>query len=95
MTLVEFLLARLDEEESAWSRGAPLVTRPDFARLSRHMLADVEAKRRLIARAVHTDNMADYSDTLHMVAMEYEEQILPALALPYADHPEYQQEWKP
>lgn len=46
--LVDFLLARITEDEAAWSGGLGLATRTDFATLSQHMLADCTAKRRIV-----------------------------------------------
>lgn len=63
------------------------------------VLAEVDAKRRIIDR--HEDALArrddhDYSSpTAHVQAEEYRDWVLPLLALPYADRPGYQEEWRP
>ena len=104
MTLTAFLLARFDEDEAAGGCGGP-----DRAcdRLSDRWLAELEAKRRIVDlhalvptpppstwRYVDIDAcaMCGTSD-------EYPEawpcETLRALAAVYADHPDYQPEWKP
>ncbi len=125
MTLVEFLMERIAEDEahareamgatdgewSSWNRSwdagardlaaggeriAALPTTID-EHVCRHdparVLAECEAKRRIISRAdmvlrgreqgMFNDGQAqDAGDNLR------------ALALPYADHPEFQEEWR-
>lgn len=60
---------------------------------------EVAAKRAILAR--YEDCLArmedpDYSAaTARDQAREYEDFVLPNLAVPYANHPDYQQEWKP
>lgn len=126
MTLTEFLLARLDEDEAVaraavtqegeatWYvapvHTAPRITRVrtsrdnvpvalvegiekihDDTHLSEHIarhdparvLAEVEAKRRIVAR------LADES------SRRYDYDTLRLLALPYADHPDYDEAWRP
>ena len=111
MTLTEFLLARIAEDEGKihgdWSdgRGLHIITEEMFDR----MLAECEAKRRIVG--IHElDPIEVYSwgttgggcglcdhscetggDTWGHDPCE----TLKALALPYADHPDYRQEWKP
>ncbi len=92
MTLVEFLRARLAEDDAAarafgigvWSVAGPQaehIARWDPARV----LAECEAKRRIIeqVRDVKWGGFA-VRDT-----------ILELLALPYADHPDYRAWWAP
>lgn len=110
MTLTEFLLARIAEDEAAalrlcpgrnaanghWRRGSlqdeavraidPLdadhVLRHDPARV----LAECEAKRRIVElNATKPGRKTTFRRLL----------TLQTLALPYADHPDYRQEWKP
>jgi len=88
MTLTEFLLARITEDEAAWSGGVGLVTRPDFARMSQHMLAECEAKRSMI------DILAPIAADL-WPSTELAKHVLAVMALPYADHPDYLPEWRP
>ncbi|MFC5744851.1 DUF6221 family protein [Actinomadura rugatobispora] len=53
----------------------------------RRVAADVEAKRRLIEQ--HTGYYGGGDDEFWPV------QTLRLLALPYSDHPDYQEEWRP
>jgi hypothetical protein len=126
LTLTEFLLARLAEDEEVareasadpWTHvheglqggeviraGAVRVARvyantwsngyvPDCenaAHIARHdparVLAEVEAKRAVVAERLFYDRDPDYELTI------LGERILAALALPYAGHPDYQPEW--
>jgi Family of unknown function (DUF6221) len=91
MSLTEFLLARIaeDEELSRWGRlhddpadpeSLTKMLRWDDARLA----AECEAKRRIV------EGMRDGS-----IDDMFAPEILGALTLPYADHPDYQQEWAP
>jgi hypothetical protein len=103
--LVGFLCARLDEDE----RVARAVRGPDGAEtVASHIvrnhparvLAEVEAKRRILARHVLSppsenpelpwDNVAD---------CQFDGEPWPCpdildLALPYADHPDYRNGWR-
>lgn len=98
MTLTEFLLARLAEDETIardWRHnrdkveihgggtGYERLVNPD------HVLADVEAKRAVLR-------------LLDQIGGHYEPnsaRVVPnirrLLAAPYADHPDYDQEWTP
>ena len=84
MTLTEFLLARIAEDEAAGGCGGP-----DRAcdRLSDRWLAECEAKRRILEQCVrqaeYVDTPADAVTTIRL------------LALPYADHPDFRPEWRP
>ncbi len=119
MSLVEFLRARLDEDEAAARAVEPLGhsvdmggrrnddrfahgrmgfasedgmprTLPDggaSAHFARHdparVLAEVEAKRRILEWA--PIDLGEGHST----------HIFRLLALPYADHPDYREEWRP
>jgi hypothetical protein len=91
MTLTDFLLARIAEDEAAveakWLRapkGAPIV--PDAAHT--RVLAECEAKRRIVEYCPSASEEGDTWDTAFW-------RVLQILALPYADHPDYREEWKP
>jgi len=102
MTLTEFLLARIDEDEAAWDKVDRQVEewrrdntatpyrywRPSPQRLR----AECEAKRRVI------EAVWDWSDALPEKAYSEvgrcQTSVLRALALPHADHPDYRDEWK-
>lgn len=98
--LTDFLTARLDEDEAdarAWSDiiySLDLEDRPHAGhRLNpARVLAECEAKRRIVSRCdlvlrgrpegmFNAGQEVDANDNLR------------ALALPYADHPDYRQEW--
>ena len=124
MTLTEFLLARIAEDEGKihgdWSdgRGLHLITEEMFDR----MLAECEAKRRIMTEAFEvaatidgewgcchdaddirrgyrepTPGWGDEPEPLpaNCAGPEVAGKFLQGLALPYADHPDYRQEWKP
>lgn len=79
MTLTEFLLARIADDETAanWL--------PSTAARSR---AECDAKRRIVERwQLGEGDPEDH----HPVPDE----VLRLLALPYADHESYQPEWRP
>lgn len=85
--LTEFLLARIAEDE-AWAKHRDIVTFGcDDSRMSpARVLADLEAKRRIVAQASFWE-AEPVGRTLDYVAR--------VLALPHADHPDYREEWKP
>jgi uncharacterized protein DUF6221 len=98
MTLVEFLRERLDEDEQAARDVRPDQDYSDSAHQDRwspaRVLREVEAKRRIIGEyeryvAERRRAMGGW-DT-------YSEQspIITALAAVYADHPEYDESWRP
>jgi hypothetical protein len=138
MTLTDFLLARIDEDEAAaksadgvcpapWGRSEPptssacghledavgtavAVTAPVFqAHIARHdparVLAECEAKRRIVERYTESDRdansydsdnpnqpMSYWTDWADRHAWHEAVQILAAV---YADHPDHREEWKP
>lgn len=110
--LVEFLRARLDEDEraakdapqSAWSdeygefrsRGGELfghVLRHDPARV----LREVHAKRKLLGSHYNYDGLCPRCFDFSNKPVQREAwpcEVVRLLALPYADHPDYHEEWK-
>lgn len=101
MELVEFLRARADDDRNradalhALAAAMPAPETADWLRdLADWMLREVEAKRAILDElemwisAVPADRevRSDYRDAAMV--------ILPLLAPPYADHPDYQQEWE-
>jgi hypothetical protein len=111
--LVEFLRARLDEDEQAaratsdgaWFTQRTLETNlsaavADAAFIARstpkRMLAEVEAKRRML-----TDLYPEIKADGETILGEWgddpcdRDMVLYLLALPYADHPDYRDEWRP
>ncbi|MCW2785228.1 MAG: hypothetical protein JWP74_1745 [Marmoricola sp.] len=103
MTLTEFLLARVAEDEAVaervylWS-GAGL---DDFDELGDRVLAECEAKRRIVEEHAPAEHNPALCGTCVVWADQYEASgiylpclTLQLLALPYADHPDYDKEWK-
>jgi hypothetical protein len=120
LTIVDFLLARLGEDEEtareADQRIFPTTWREDFygirnekiaAHVDRHkparVLADCQAKGDLVGYAAfmlkawedkHSNRATAYPDMTrrerHTARL-----ILEELALAYADHPDYREEWRP
>lgn len=106
--LIAFLLARLDENERHVERLRELAAednawRDDEEEESRvdRYTADLDAKRHIV-------NMAKIEIEAHPTTRSWDwwseravarngvwEDILPLLALPYADHPDYREEWQP
>lgn len=95
--LTDFLLARIAEDEAAaqdckeWSDCFSCPTHERFD--TRRVLAECEAKRRIVERhmAYGRYNVDIFRDG-YTAALE---DVLRALSLPYADHPNYREEWKP
>lgn len=108
--LSEFLLARIAEDEAVAQKAEraryeregvhyALDSTPRFDPLHSQVpvrldltrvLAECEAKRRLIEAVVDKDPF----DAMGAESA-YEVLILSHLALPYADHPDYRDEWRP
>ncbi len=108
MTLVDFLLARIAEDEgvaqeclSTHEPGEPwgYSHLPDDGQhISRwspaRVLAECEAKRRIVALEVEwLTEMRAALDKLP--GLRAGSLILAILALPYADHEDYREEWRP
>lgn len=113
MDLLEFLRARLDDDErmannldelAGYERngiestaGGEVVDYLDHFSPDR-MLADVDAKRRIIdeaERAFADAERDDHDQAAGHLAAAFERRILPPLALPYAGHPDYRGDWRP
>jgi hypothetical protein len=94
MTLEEFLLARIAEDE----RHARAVKLPLFGAthpVTIRALAECEAKRRIVDAYQHAvEYEAQFPNPDAAEAYIYEH-VLQFLALPYADHPGFRQEWRP
>jgi hypothetical protein len=89
VTLVGFLLARIDDDQREAAQAAP--GRSGAASIARwhraRVLAECDAKRRIIElqRNDLRDDPQDWEA----------DEVLRLLALPYADHPDYRAEWRP
>jgi hypothetical protein len=113
MTLTEFLLARIAEDESVankypdlggnydhWELGFSFdrdYSEPmDIAIDPARVLAECEAKRRIIDAAVEVARV-DLNEPVEPDDQGLRDsgvKILCALAVPYADHPDYLPEWR-
>lgn len=95
-TLVEFLRARLDHDKWVTYNPALMpVAGPGLSDLVKRAWAEVEAKRRILkAHAEHPDPyIAGFCRTCGRTDGPCD--TLRLLALPYADHPDYREEWRP
>jgi hypothetical protein len=105
VTLTEFLLARIEEDEAV-ARAVESSTRRGWEghQLSRHdwgvdipgarVLAECEAKRQLVEWARY-DDWTDPGYNGHLSAPGSDRgDVLGWLGAVYADHPDYQEEWR-
>lgn len=101
MELVEFLLARIAEDEAMsqaavrWSEGASQWSdagEPDWQHIARwdpaRVLVECDAKRRIVE--LHPEHGWSHCEGESLPCP-----TLRLLALPYAEHPDYREEWKP
>ncbi|GLU47184.1 DUF6221 family protein [Nocardiopsis ansamitocini] len=97
MTIIEFLKARLDEDEkqlyaSVEMGGAAAVD-------ARRLLTEITAKRRIVERVEHRTQLrhAATAEGLADAAPRTDghNAVLNHLALAYADHPDYSSLWRP
>jgi hypothetical protein len=105
VSLTDFLLARIaeDEEQALDPEKRCRVDHVTMNTLSERALAECEAKRRLIDwsapvsgyERVPTNRPGVYDQRAVRYVNEDGEDVLRYLALPYADHSDYRQEWKP
>jgi hypothetical protein len=69
----------------------------DARHIARHdparVLAEVEAKRRVIT--AEQDRVLEEGPLPERMRGEIETDVLRLLTLPYADHPDYREEWRP
>jgi hypothetical protein len=118
MTLTDFILQRIAEDEAAAREAIRMRDRIDFIRPPEvpdlafeawedapvpfvavgpeRVLAECEAKRRIVKRAQRASEAFRQSinPVTSGVAMTMD-LVLTDLALPYADHPDYREEWRP
>jgi len=101
--LVEFLRARLAEDQQSLEHNTHLEAEwayediesggfnPTFSGpTATRLLAEVESKRRIIARVLEGCE-CHWSG---MYGQDWDEDILRLLAMPYADHPDYDPDWR-
>lgn len=101
-TLTQFLLARIDEDVIKFLENFAVVDEGEQAVSKARLLAECHAKRQIVERARLFDAAMDARHRSGRLRTEPESQhtvgflsVLPFLALPYSDHPDYRQEWKP
>lgn len=97
MDLVEFLWARLDDDESlartvgrvTWPHGTMRPDEEDFLNRfhDERVLAEVEAKRQIIDLCA--------TETPETGGLPLALRTLRLLAMPYAEHPDYDEAWRP
>lgn len=122
MTLTEFLLARIAEEEAvarevaekvmpdergravyyeqATGSAAEIIWDVDYAQggytiTAARVLAECEAKRRIVEQYDAIERLQENLDYDTRGAYESIELTVQYLALPYADHPDYDEAWRP
>ncbi len=84
--LVDFLLARFDEDEEAARFVAISPTRVNQP-LVTHVLRDADAKRQLVQYFRDLEERGARGATM--------DHALCVLAQTYGDHPDYREEWRP
>ena len=89
MNLSEFLLARIAEDEMQARKHLLDADRHGWGSYPARVLAECDAKRRIVELADRDDN---WRYGMHSEAIG---EVLRLLALPYADHPDYREEWRP
>ena len=109
MTLTEFLLARISEDEewamTSSSTSTPgSFTRDNYGALliqPTRVMAECEAKRAILAAHEAHEERVRFALAMGLSPDHADQrrnatrEILRLLALPYADHPDYLPEWKP
>ncbi len=109
MTLAEFLLARIAEDEREWWHRATchLIDVGEDAGWcdcdgESRTKAECEAKRRIVDLAGRDDVRPTWFSAEpfypESFVAGYQDALIPVLkllALPYADHPDYRDEWRP
>lgn len=95
MDLVEFLNARYDKDEAVIRDGVEA----GESNISLLDLVDIDAKRRIVA--LHGPSEYEYSDVDVCLTCDqggplaYPCPTLRLLALPYVDHPDFDEAWRP
>lgn len=86
MDLVEFLRARLDDEEATIKDGIE----SGESNISALDLVDIDAKRRIVEGIEDADPHG-----AHITGTFTAWDVLRLLALPYVGHPDYDEAWRP
>jgi hypothetical protein len=112
LTLVEFLLARIAEDQRRardlvsvsftprWltdGNGKVIEKPAPEINLKERLLAECEAKRRIMEAARHAEVEGGGAAIVMFDGYPRDGivRVLAALALPYADHPDFREEWRP
>lgn len=90
VSLPDFLLARYAEVLELADRAEEHGNDLSVGLLVEQVCADVEAKRAIVERCAPLANIQVRRQTRNLAG-----DVLRSLALPYADHPDYREEWKP
>lgn len=85
--LTAFLVARIAEDEALARASVPIGGRRAGKTFWQRWVVECEAKRRIVAR-IQMSQMLPVQISDHAA-----ECLLRALALPYADHPDYDPAW--
>lgn len=100
MTLVEFLTARLDEDEAAATRHLDDASGAGWGDYPARVLREVAAKRAIVKLAAEADAKCPEDDWPEDGDMSWAplsdvgRYNLRALATVYADHPDFREEWR-
>ena len=94
-TLTSFLLDRIAEDEANAGSKHDLAYHDHGdcggCEYPARVLAECEAKRRIVEQARNYSPELEHGDNGEWAF----DTVLLALALPYADHPDYREEWRP
>jgi hypothetical protein len=98
VTLTEFLLQRLDEDERHARKldetdRRPLLSHATTINHPERMLWEIDAKRRIVELCRSGDWTNPTVSTLTLEEHATESDVLALLALPYSDHDDYREEW--
>lgn len=94
--LADFLLARITEDESAIARYVDRARMENQGALeprwtTSRLLAECDAKRRIVRTYQSHAVMSDAASRERADELEH---VLRFLALPYSDHPDYDESWR-
>jgi hypothetical protein len=93
--IVEFLLARIAEDEVSWRLNLTVIADEDYERDVRRVLARCEAARRIVA--LHSGDEHECDEQEHWAPLTFDAlgcDTLRALASVDADHEDYRPEWR-
>lgn len=98
--VLRFLTARLDEDEASIAEGdCPCVDGGLMPTCPERVFQEVEVKRRIVELHKGDHQCSTYNHhgdiDSYALALDGDCSTMRLLALPYADHPDYQREWKP